>query len=152
MSNKTKMIIVIIALAVALVACVFTALILGGAFDKDTGNGDPTTEPTSEVADPTEGNEDPTEPSTAPTQATEPSASTDPSTTTDPTTPTTKPADKQPGDIQINIDNSKDDPTPGGNSSGSSSSGGNSSGSSSSGGASSGVISFGDLIAAAGNK
>ena len=141
MSNKTKLIIVIVALAVALVACVVTALILGGAFDKDTGNGDPTTDPTSEVADPTGENAGP---ATQPSQSTDPSESTEPSKSTDPTEPTTgdtKPADKKPGDIKIEIDTSEDDPTmPSGGSS-----------SSDSNAASGGVISFDDLLKATGN-
>ena len=137
MSNKTKLIIVIIALAVALVACVATALILGGAFNKETGNGDPVSDPTSEVADPTDENADsPTQPS----QSTEPSGSTEPTNATDPTQPTTgsQPADKKPGDIKIEIDTSDDEPT---TPSGGSTQGGATSG---------GVISFDDLLKAAG--
>ena len=140
MSNKTKLIIVIVALAVALVACVFTALILGGVFDKDTGNGEPNNDPISEVADPTGDSADPdTNSSSEPSQSTEPS---DPSKPSDPTKPTSNPADVEPGDIKINIDDSDDDPiVPSGG--GSSSSGGAASG---------GAISFEDLLKAAGQK
>ena len=123
MNNKTKLIIVIAALAVVLVGCIVAALFVGGAFDKPAGGSDPIVDvdPTGNqdpVVDP-ESSSDPTDPEQT-ADPTTPSASTTPTDPTSSTKPSSggssggnsKPADKDKNDIEIGIDDEEDPSTP----------------------------------------